>query len=184
MEIVLSVCLGIGLSAACGFRVFVPMLVMSAASLAGRLDLAPAFAWIGSYPALVAFGVATLFEIAAFYIPWVDNLLDTIATPAAVVAGVVVMASCVAGMSPYPRWILAVVAGGGVAGVVQGVTTAVRGTSAATTGGLGNPLVATAEAGASLGLSILSIVMPAVMAVAVLAAVVVIGRRIRRRTLS
>jgi hypothetical protein len=129
----------------------------------------------------VAFGVATLVEIAAYYIPWVDNLLDTLATPAAVVAGVVVMASCVTGMSPYLKWILAVVAGGGFAGVIQGLTVAVRGTSTSTTGGLGNPVVATAEAGASFGLSILSVVLPVVMALAVLAAVVVIGRRVRAR---
>ncbi len=182
MEIALSVCLGIGLSAACGFRVFVPLLVMSAASLTGRLDLAPAFDWVGTYPALVAFGVATLVEIAAYYIPWVDNLLDTIATPVAVVAGIVVMASCVTGMSTYLKWILAVVAGGGVAGVVQGLTVAVRGTSVSTTGGLGNPLVATTEAGASFGVSILSVVVPAVTAVAVLAVVVVIAMRIRTRS--
>jgi hypothetical protein len=181
MDIVLSVCLGIGLSAACGFRVFVPLLVMSVASLAGRLDLAPAFDWIGTYPALVAFGVATLVEIAAYYIPWVDNVLDTIATPVAVVAGIVVMASCVTGMSPYLKWILAVVAGGGVAGVVQGLTVAVRGTSTSTTGGLGNPVVASTEAGASFGVSILSVVIPVVTAVAVLAVVVLIAMRASRR---
>ncbi len=182
MEIVLSVCLGIGLSAACGFRVFVPLLVMSVASLAGRLDLAPAFEWIGSYQALVVFGVATLVEVVGYYIPWVDNLLDAIATPAAVVAGVVVMASCVTGMSPYLKWILAAVAGGGFAGLVQGLTATIRGASTSTTGGLGNPAVASVEAGASFGLSVLSVAVPVVVAVAVLAGAVVIGGRVRRRS--
>ena len=83
METLLAISLGIGLSAACGFRVFVPLLVMSVASLSGHLTLAPGFQWIGSYPALVTFSVATFAEIAGYYIPWVDHLLDTIATPAA-----------------------------------------------------------------------------------------------------
>src|ERR1051325_11800845 len=90
METVLSICIGIGLSAACGFRVFVPLLVMSIASLSGHLTLAHGFEWIGSYQALVAFAVATCVEIAGYYIPWVDNLLDTIATPAAIIPGTLV----------------------------------------------------------------------------------------------
>ena len=55
MDTILSVCLGIGLSAACGFRVFVPLLVMSIANLSGHLTLAHGFDWIGTYPALITF---------------------------------------------------------------------------------------------------------------------------------
>src|SRR6266404_6194452 len=127
METVLSVCLGIGLSAACGFRVFVPLLVMSIAALSGHLTLAHGFEWIESYPALVAFSVATCLEVAGYYIPWVDHLLDTIATPAAIVAGTIITASMVTDMSPFLRWTLAAIAGGGAAGVVQGTTVLTRG---------------------------------------------------------
>src|SRR5947209_5055832 len=95
----LSICLGIGLSAACGFRVFVPLLVMSIASLSGHLSLAPGFAWIGTYPALLTFAVATILEIAGYYIPWLDHALDILASPAAIVAGTVATASVVTGMS-------------------------------------------------------------------------------------
>src|SRR6476620_10855855 len=101
METLLSICLGIGLSAACGFRVFVPPLIMSIAALSGHLSLAHGFEWIGSYPALIAFSVATCLEVSGYYIPWVDHLLDTIATPAAIVAGAVITASMVADMSPF-----------------------------------------------------------------------------------
>ncbi|MFQ5931753.1 MAG: DUF4126 domain-containing protein, partial [Nitrospiraceae bacterium] len=90
METLLSICVGIGLSAACGFRVFVPLLVMSIASRGAHLTLAPGFEWIGTYPALLAFAIASCIEIAGYYVPWVDNLLDTIATPTAIVAGIVV----------------------------------------------------------------------------------------------
>src|SRR3974377_1629839 len=119
METVLSVCVGIGLTAACGFRVFVPLLVMSIASLSGHLTLAHGFDWIGTYPALIAFSVATALEIAGYYIPWVDHLLDTLATPAAVVAGTVVTASMVGGMSPLLKLTLAVLAGGCVRAVLE-----------------------------------------------------------------
>ena len=160
MEAILSVCLGIGLSAACGFRVFVPLLVMSIASLSGHLSLAPTFAWIGTYPALITFAVATALEIGGYYIPWLDHLLDTMATPAAIVAGTVVTAAIVTNMSPMLKWTLAVVAGGGAAGLVQGTTVLARGLSTATTGGLGNPLFATIELTGSLLTSILTFFVP------------------------
>ncbi len=169
METLLSIFLGVGLSAACGFRIFVPLLVMSIASLSGQLTLAPEFEWIGTYPALAAFGIATIFEISAYYIPWVDNLLDTIAIPAATVAGTIVMASAVSEMSPFLKWGLAVIVGGGVAGTVQGFTSITRIASTATTGGLGNPVVSTAEAGGSLVMSILAIAVPVLAAIAVVA---------------
>ena len=117
MELFLSLCVGIGLSAACGFRIFVPLLAMSIAANSGHLKLVPSFEWVGSDTALITFAVATVLEIAAYYIPWLDNLLDTIATPAAVVAGTIVTASMVGGMSPFLKWTLAVIAGGGAGGL-------------------------------------------------------------------
>ena len=173
---ILSICLGIGLSAACGFRVFVPLLVMNLASLSGHLTLAPGFAWIGSYPATVAFAVATVLEIAGYYIPWVDHLLDTIATPAAIVAGSIVTASIVTDMSPFLKWTLAVIAGGGAAGVVQGTTVVTRGASTATTGGLGNPIVATLELIGAVLTSVLALV-ASVLVVAVMVVLVFFFKR-------
>src|SRR6266571_8977967 len=122
METLLSICVGIGLSAACGFRVFVPLLVMSIAALSGHLTLAHGFEWIGTYPAVVAFAVATCLEIAGYYIPWVDHLLDTVATPVAIIAGTLVSASMVTDLSPFLKWTLAIIAGGGAAGMVQATT--------------------------------------------------------------
>src|SRR5258708_7284096 len=126
METLLAICLGIGLSAACGFRVFVPLLVMSVASLSGHLTLAPGFRWIGTYPAVVTFSVATVVEIGGYYIPWVDHLLDTMATPAAIVAGTVITAAMVSNTSPMLKWTLAAIAGGVAAGLVQGTTVLAR----------------------------------------------------------
>jgi hypothetical protein len=182
-EAVLSVLIGVGLAAACGFRIFVPLLVMSIAATAGHLQLSEGFAWIGTWPALVAFAVATGLEIAAYYIPWLDNLLDTVATPAAVVAGVIVVAACVTDMSPYLKWTLAVIAGGGAAGAVQALTVTTRGASTATTGGAANPTVSTVEAGSAAAVSTLSVTVPILALALVLAAgLFLVVRLLRRRT--
>ncbi len=181
MDTVLSVCLGIALAAACGFRVFVPFLVVSAAAKAGWLPLGESFAWVGTTPALVVFAVATVLEIAAYYIPWVDNLLDSIAGPTAVVAGVLVSAAVLTDVDPLVRWTLAIVAGGGAAGAVQAITTGARGVSSATTLGLANPVVATAEAGGSLVLSIVSIVLPILAFLLVVAFLSFVALRLLRR---
>jgi hypothetical protein len=171
-ETIISVCLGLGLSAACGFRVFVPLLVLSVAAHSGHLSLGEGFDWIGSNPALIAFAMATGLEVAGYYVPWVDHFLDTIATPAAVVAGTVVTASVVADMSPFLKWTLAVIAGGGAAGLVQAATVAGRGASTATTAGLANPMFATIELGGSLMTSIAALLAPvALVALGIVAAV-------------
>ena len=126
--------IGVGLSAASGFRIFVPFLIISIASLSGNLTLGESFGWIATIPALVAFSIATVLEISAYFIPWFDNVLDTIATPVAVIAGIILMASVITGMSPLLKWALAIIAGGGIAGSIQGLTGITRATSSATTG--------------------------------------------------
>jgi len=182
MENLLAISLGIGLSAACGFRVFVPLLVMSVASFSGHLTLAPGFQWIGTYPALITFSVATVVEIGGYYIPWVDHLLDTMATPAAIVAGTVITAAMVSNTSPMLKWTLAAIAGGGAAGLVQGTTVLARGVSTATTGGLGNPFFATIELGGALFTSILALLVP-LLAVGLIAVFLfVVGRKVVQKT--
>lgn len=160
MELILSLCIAVGLSAACGFRIFVPLLFMSIAERTGHLTLIPSFEWIGSDAALITFGAATCLEVAAYYVPWLDNFLDTIATPAAIVAGTMVTASMVGGTSPFLKWTLAVIAGGGAAGLVQGATVLVRGASTAGTGGIANPVVSTVELAGSAAGSFLAIMVP------------------------
>lgn len=165
MEIVLGICLGLGLAAACGFRVFVPMFVMSIAAKAGYLELASEFGWMDSWPAVIAFGAATLFETVAFYVPWLDNLLDSAATPAAVIAGIIATAACAVDADPLIQWSAAIIGGGGVAGVVQSSSVAVRAASTLTTGGLGNFVVSTIEWVGSLLMSLVALVLPIVAGV-------------------
>ena len=162
MELLTSILIGLGLAAACGFRVFVPLLIAGCAARFGGLPVVGGFGWIGSTPALVAFSVATVVEIIGYYIPWVDNLLDAIAAPTAVAAGMLLMASTLVDCGPFLRWTLAVVAGGGTTAVFQGITATARHISSFTTGGLGNPVLATAEAGGSALLAVLAITLPVV----------------------
>ena len=159
-ESLIGVIVGVGLAASCGFRVFVPMLVMSIAVKGGQIELAEGWDWIGSWPAIVCFGVATFIEVGGYCVPWLDNLLDVAASPAAVIAGTISTAACVSEMSPWLQWSTAIIAGGGAAGLVQSLTVAVRGTSTATTGGIGNPIVTAVEFVASAVLSVLAVIAP------------------------
>ncbi len=181
MEIASSVGLGVGLAAACGFRVFLPVLVMGLAARAGFLEVTDGFEWMAATPALLTVAVAMACEIGAYYIPWLDNLLDTVAMPAAVIAGTVVAAANVETGSPLLSWSLAAVTGGGAAAVVQAGTTLLRGASTLATAGLGNPVVSTAETGGAVGLSLLAIALPVLALAAVLALALVVVATIRRR---
>ena len=185
MATLLSVLAGIGLSASAGFRVFVPLLVLSLAERGGHLRVTEGFAWVGSDAALITFGVATGLEILGYFVPWVDHALDVVATPLALVAGVLLTAAVVTDLDPFSRWTLAVLAGGGAAASFQGLTAGARGISTLSTGGIGNPLVATAEAGAAAGLALLAVAVPIAAFLAVVALLYLITRRLffrRRRT--
>ena len=175
MEEVMSVLIGIALSATCGFRVFVPLLAVNIGTRAQNVDgeplieLAAGFDWLSSAIAMMVFLVATLFEIGGYYIPWIDNLLDTVASPAAIVAGTVITASFITGMDPWLQWLLGLIAGGSAAGAVQATTVVTRASSTVTTGGLGNPIVASVEtSGAFLGSALAILAAPFAIAVFVL----------------
>ncbi len=189
----MSIMIGVALSATCGFRVFVPLLAVNIGTRAldadGQplIELAGGFDWLSSDIALMVFLVATLFEIGGYYIPWIDNLLDTIASPASIVAGTVITASFATGMDPWLQWLLGVIAGGGAAGAVQATTVVARAGSTVTTGGLGNPIVASVEtSGAFLGsaLSIVAVKFAIVVFVLLLGGGVWIWWRRRRHELA
>ena len=185
-ELILGICLGLGLAAACGFRVFVPLFLMSLSARAGYLELADSFAWIDSWAALVMFGVATLIEVGAYYIPWVDNLLDAVATPAAVIAGTIATAASVTDVSPLIQWSAAIIGGASVAGVVQTSSVLLRSTSSVTTAGLGNAAVSTIEWIGSAVMSLVAIILPVVAGLIVVsltaAAIIFLTRRRRPRS--
>ena len=159
-ETIISIFLGIGLAASVGFRVFVPLFALSLASYFDVWELNESWQWIGSTAALIALGVATLVEIFAYFIPYIDNLLDTISVPLAALAGTAIMLSTVADLSPVITWSLAIIAGGGTAAAIAGTSSTTRLASTTTTGGLANPVVSSLETGTSIIMSVVSIFIP------------------------
>ena len=160
IEMAVTILTGVGLSAACGFRIFFPLLALNLASMFGYIGLAPGFEWIAGIQVTIAFGLATILEIVAYYVPWLDNIMDSIASPISVIAGTIVTASLITDIPPALKWTISIIAGGGIAGLLQGATVALRAKSSLFTGGIGNVLVASFELAASLVVSILSIVVP------------------------
>jgi Domain of unknown function (DUF4126) len=180
LTIATSIALGIGLAAATGFRVFLPLLVTSLAAYSGYLHLSAGFAWLGTLSAMLMLTVAAMVEILAYYIPLVDHGLDVIATPLALAAGTMLAASVIGDLPPLTKWAIAAIAGGGVAGLTQAATVLLRGASTAATGGLGNHLLSTGELGGSLSLSLLALIAPylaLLLAIAILLPVGWLGLR-------
>jgi hypothetical protein len=177
----LSIGVGLGLAAAAGFRVFVPLLVLSLAARAGYVPLSSGFEWIGTTPALIAFATATVLEVVGYYVPWFDNLLDTIAAPSAVVAGVIASASVMTDLPPLIRWSVALIGGGGAAGLVAGSTSLLRLKSTATTAGLANPLVATVELAGSVFTAVFAVLVPLLVLLVLALVFLVVWRLVRAR---
>lgn len=179
MEYILSIFLGIGLAAAAGFRVFIPLLGLSIASHFG-LPVGESFEWVGSFPAMISFGLAALLEVGAYYIPWVDNLLDSMAVPLATVAGTGVVAATLTDFSPLMTWGLAIIAGGGTASAISTATAGTRAVSSASTAGIGNPVVSSIETGTSIFLVIIAVVAPILAIIAVAAIFYLIYKMYRK----
>ena len=181
-DLPLSIALGVALAAATGFRVFLPMFIASGAAYTGHLHLDDGFAWLGSSSALIMLSVATLVEVAAYYILFVDNLLDVVSAPAAFVAGTILSAAVMTDMPPMVKWTAAVIAGGGVAGLTRGLTGVLRAHSTVLTGGLGNFVISTAELGGAALISFLALTAP-LAAIALVALLLYVAIRLLRRLL-
>lgn len=162
IDTIFSVFIGIGLAAAVGFRVFVPLFALSLASFYAIIPLNEHWEWVGSNQAMVLLGIATLAEIMGYLIPWFDNLLDTIAVPLAAIAGTVVMVATVSDLSPVLTWVLAIIAGGGTATAIKGSASTARLATTATTAGIANPLVSAIETGSAIVMAVFSIFIPIV----------------------
>lgn len=145
MDNILPVFLGIGLASACGFRVFIPMLAISIGVFTGHIHVSHDFSWLGTMPAIITFGIACLVEIFAYYIPWLDNLLDSITIPITVVCGTILAASFITGMSPYIKWTLAAICGGLLSALIKTSLSSIRAGSTLTTGGLANFILTSVE---------------------------------------
>jgi Domain of unknown function (DUF4126) len=177
-ESLVSIAVGLALAAAAGFRVFVPLLALSLAAQSGWIELSSSFDWLATPPASVALATATILEIGAYYVPFLDNLLDTLAAPLAVMAGVVASASVTTGLPPWLQYSIAIIGAGGTAGLVHASTSVLRLKSSAATAGFGNPILATLELAGSILVAVLALVAPLIALAAVVLIVVVVARRV------
>lgn len=163
-----SLVLGLALSACCGLRVFVPLLVAACGQHWGWLSLNENFQWLGHTYSIAIFAIAAIIEILAYKIPFLDNALDTITTPASIVAGTLLTAGHIINLDPSLRWTLALIVGGGSAGIIQLATTLMRGTSTTTTAGVANPFFATGESVAAIFLSVFALILPLISGIIII----------------
>ncbi len=180
MQYLVAGALGLGLAASSGFRVFVPLLAASVAHRVGWLPSSPGFDWLGSGTALAVLATATVAELAGYYVPLFDHLLDALTTPASFVAGTLLMTSSLTHLDPALRWTLGVLVGGGAAGLVQGSTALLRAGSTATTGGLANPLLATLENVLAVVGTVFTLLLPLAAAALAVGLLVYLASRWRR----
>ena len=178
---ILAALMGLSLASASGFRVFLPPFILS---LAVRTDTfvnfdlsGTEFAAFDSNAAVLILGIACLAEFGAYYVPWLDNLLDTIATPAAVVSGIGMTSMTLVGSDPIIQWSFAIIAGGGSAGIIQVTTVAIRGLSSTLTLGFGNSFVASGENIASIILTFAALIAPIIAAFFAIVLVVLLVRQ-------
>jgi hypothetical protein len=177
-DLIVSILLGIGLSASAGFRVFIPLLVTSVAARMGWIPLEQGFQWMSSYGAIACFSTATAVEIAAYYFPVVDNFLDAITTPMAIGAGTLLATSVLPVDNDLLKWVFGILIGGGSAGIIQAGTAVLRLASTKTTAGMGNPVISTVEHAAALGTSLSAIFLPVVAGLAMLLLLVFLSRKL------
>lgn len=180
MELLFSALMGLGLSAACGFRVFIPPLVASVAAMTGHLTLAPGFAWLGTWPVLAALVVAACIEIVGYYLPFVGHFLDLLTTPVTVVAGTVLAASFTGHTDSYFSWVLAAIVGGGSAVAVKASFAAVRGVATVATAGLGTGIVSSLELAGAMLISCLAILAPVLAVLLVVALGALVARKLMK----
>ena len=181
---IISLFIGIGLATATGFRVFLPLFFVSLASYFNWIPLQDNWQWLGSMQALIALGIAMVFEILSYYIPFVDNIMDSIAIPLSAIAGTLLFSSQFAESNDIINWGLSIIAGGGTAATVSTALSGIRLASSASTAGVGNPLVSTVE---NTGATVMSVVAVFVPIIAIIMVIVLMywlfrfGKRIRQK---
>jgi hypothetical protein len=174
----LAIGAGVALSAACGLRAFLPLLVLGIASRSGLVHLAPKVQWLTSDAALIALGVATVLELAGDKIPVVDHALDAVGLvlrPAA--AWLASYALLIHWPTPWSQIValtLALIALG-----IQGAKAKLRLGSSALTLGTANPLLSIVEDVLSLGMAAAALVVPLLALAAAILLAVALGRRKR-----
>lgn len=173
-HILVSVALGVSLSACAGLRAFLPLFALAILTRSGYINVSPSFEWIGSTPSLIVFGVATVTEILGDKFPAVDNFLDTIGTFVKPIAGTILFATVVVKMDPLLAVVLGIIMGGSVSEIVHVKKSAIRLASTSMSVGVANPFLSIMEdVGSGFGV-FLSFISPILAFVVVIAFLVLL----------
>jgi hypothetical protein len=165
MDAFLGVLSAFGLSASAGLNAYVPLLIVAlAAKFTDWLKLSPPYDWMTSWWVIGAIILLGLVEFFADKVPAVNHINDLIQTFIRPTAGAILFAASTAVVTEtHP--VVALISGLLVAGSVHAVkSAAVRPAITATTGGAGNVPASLAEDVLATVLSILSVVIPIVIA--------------------
>lgn len=173
---------GLGLALPAGLNAYIPLLIVALADrYTGLIHLSEPYDALSSPVAIVVIGILLIVELLADKIPMVDHVNDLIQSAIRPAAGaILLMASTEAVQSINP--VVAMLLGLSVSGSVHVAKASFRPIVTATTGGLGNPVVSAVEDGAAIGMSVIALIAPILIAavlVAILAAVVVLLRKRR-----
>jgi hypothetical protein len=179
---ILPALLGLGLAASSGLKTFLPLLVMAVCARFGLfgLELSGAFAWLASPAALAVLSVATVVELAADKVPFIDHALSLLGTVTRPAAGALAAAAAFSSLDPTAAAVAGLIIGAPTALAVHTAQATTRVASTAATGGLANPLVSLVEDVAAFFGAVLAIAAPVVVPL-VLAGVVWWGVAARRR---
>jgi hypothetical protein len=170
---VLAALTGMGLSAAAGLNAYIPFLVVAlVARFTDYIVLPSGYEWIESNWAIGIVAVLLATEVVLDKVPAVDTINDTIQTfirPS--MGGLIFAASTAASELDNSTWMqenmwFSVVLGVIISGLVHTGKMAARPVINAGTVGTGAPVVSTVEDGASVGLSLIAILTPVLVIVA------------------
>jgi len=179
-----TIALAISLAASAGLRAFLPLLIAGILARLEVLSLGESYTFVGSTPALVCFGIATLLEIAGDKIPAVDHALDVGGTVVRPLAGSLLAAS-VMWQIDEPLWalVLGVIVGAPSALAPHAAKAATRGVSTTLTAGFANPVLSIMEDVSAAAIAILAILVPTLTAAILVLAVFLGWRWWRNRSL-
>ncbi|MBK7446799.1 MAG: DUF4126 domain-containing protein [Ignavibacteria bacterium] len=160
MDLYLKILIGLGLSAASGFRLFVPFAILSIFSISGIYNITSTPFIFSSDLFLIIFIILSVSEVLLFYNPWIDNMLDLISTPASIFSGIILTYFVLYDTEIYLRLLISVILGGLVSLNVQLLTVKARSSTSIFSKGNGNQIVSTIENISSIFISILVLKFP------------------------
>jgi len=170
-----------GLAAATGLNAYLPLLIVGLlARYTDLVTLRPPFNALENAWVLGVLGVLLLIEMTVDKIPAADTVNDVIQTVVRPAAGAIIFAASANVISDvHPA--MAIICGLLAAFSVHAVKATARPVVTATTAGVGNPIVSTAEDVAAGVTTVLAILVPALAATVIIALVAFLAWRLLRR---